>query len=198
LRNTAVEMAIADPRVTHKSGRMSHASLRMATGEDVDLILELIQALADFENLGDQVEATREQLVQSLFGERPVAEVILIFEGAASAGFAVFHPNFSTFLGKPGLHLEDLYIRPEFRGRGHGRALLQHLAQLAVERGYGRFEWTVLEWNELAIGFYRRQGAEILPEWRICRVTGEALDRLAKSSPRKAMNSADTNLLGGK
>lgn len=180
-------MAIADPRVANKSGRMSHASLRMATVGDVDLILELIHALADFENLGDQVTASREQLEQSLFGIRPAAEVILVFEGAASVGFAVFHPNFSTFLGKPGLHLEDLYVRPEFRGRGHGRALLQHLAQLALERGYGRFEWTVLDWNESAIGFYRRQGAEVLPEWRICRVTGEALDRLAQSSPRKAL-----------
>ena len=180
-------MAIADPRVANKSDLMSHASFRMATVEDVDLILELIQALADFECLSEQVEATREQLEQSLFGARPAAEVILAFEGAASVGFAVFHPNFSTFLGKPGLHLEDLYVRPEFRGRGHGRSLLQRLAQLAVERGYGRFEWTVLDWNESAIAFYRRQGAEILPEWRICRVTGDALERLARSSPRKVL-----------
>ena len=188
LQSTAAEMAIADPRMANKSNFMSHATLRMATVEDVDLILELIQALAHFENLSDQVEATREQLQQCLFGAHPAAEVILVFEGAASAGFAVFHPNFSTFLGKPGLHLEDLYVRPEFRGRGHGRSLLQRLAQLAVERGYGRFEWTVLDWNASAIGFYRRQGAEILPEWRICRVTGEALDQLAHSSSRKALN----------
>jgi GNAT superfamily N-acetyltransferase len=150
--------------------------------EDVDLILELIRGLAEFEKLSDQVQVTREQLQSTLFGARPAAEVVLAFDGENVVGFAVFFANFSTFLGKPGLYLEDLYVRPEFRGRGHGRALLRHLATLALERGCGRFEWTVLDWNESAIEFYRRQGAEVLPQWRICRVTGEALAQMASSS----------------
>jgi hypothetical protein len=150
--------------------------------EDVDLILELIRGLAEFEKLSHQVQVTREQLQSTLFGARPAAEVVLAFDGENVVGFAVFFANFSTFLGKSGLYLEDLYVRPEFRGRGHGRALLRHLATLALERGCGRFEWTVLDWNESAIEFYRRQGAEVLPQWRICRVTGEALAQMASSS----------------
>jgi ribosomal protein S18 acetylase RimI-like enzyme len=150
--------------------------------EDVDLILELIRGLAEFEKLSHQVQVTREQLQSTLFGARPAAEVVLAFDGENVVGFAVCFANFSTFLGKPGLYLEDLYVRPEFRGRGHGRALLRHLATLALERGCGRFEWTVLDWNESAIEFYRRQGAEVLPQWRICRVTGEALAQMASSS----------------
>ena len=162
---------------------MSRTSLRMATASDVDLVLELIRGLAEFEHLQHEVETDRERLSATLFGDQPSAEVILAFEGSISVGFAVFFPNYSTFLGKPGLHLEDLYVRPEFRGRGHGGELLRHLARLALERGYARFEWTVLDWNEAAIGFYRRKGAEILPNWRICRVTGTALQRLAHSQP---------------
>ena len=150
--------------------------------EDVDLLLELIRGLAEFEKLSHQVQVTREQLQSTLFGARPAAEVVLAFEGENVVGFAVFFANFSTFLGKSGLYLEDLYVRPEFRGRGHGRALLRHLATLALERGCGRFEWTVLDWNESAIEFYRRQGAEVLPQWRICRVTGEALAQMAAAS----------------
>jgi GNAT superfamily N-acetyltransferase len=161
---------------------MNRTTLRQAQMEDVDLILELIRGLAEFEKLSHQVQVTREQLQSTLFGARPAAEVVLAFDGENVVGFAVFFANFSTFLGKSGLYLEDLYVRPEFRGRGHGRALLRHLATLALERGCGRFEWTVLDWNESAIEFYRRQGAEVLPQWRICRVTGEALAQMASSS----------------
>lgn len=153
--------------------------VRAATVADVDLILELIRALAMFEGLADQVEATRERLVRTLFGPRPAAEVLLALEGDLPVGFAVHYPTFSTFLGKPGLHLEDLYVRPDHRGRGHGRAMLRHLAMLAVQRGCGRLEWTVLDWNETALGFYRRLGADALPDWRLCRLAGGALDRLA-------------------
>ena len=161
---------------------MNRTTLRQARMEDVDLILELIRGLAEFEKLSHQVQVTREQLQSTLFGARPAAEVVLAFDGENVVGFAVFFANFSTFLGKPGLYLEDLYVRPEFRGRGHGRALLRHLATLALERGCGRFEWTVLDWNESAIEFYRRQGAEVLPQWRICRVTGETLAQMAAAS----------------
>jgi len=179
---TPLELTVAAPPPDTKSGSMNRTTLRHARMEDVDLILELIRGLAEFENLSHQVQATREQLQSTLFGARPAAEVVLAFEKDCAVGFAVFFPNFSTFLGKPGLYLEDLYVRPEFRGRGHGRALLRHLATLTAERGCGRFEWTVLDWNESAIEFYRRQGAEVLPEWRICRVTGDALERMALSS----------------
>ena len=176
-----LELTIADPTADTKSYPMNHTTLRQASVEDVDLILELIQDLASFEKLSHQVQATREQLQATLFGTRPAAEVVLAFEGDCAVGLAIFFHNFSSFLGKPGIHLEDLYVRPEFRGRGHGRALLKHLAKLAMERGCGRFEWTVLDWNTPAIEFYRRQGADVLPDWRICRVSGEALERLALS-----------------
>ena len=179
---TPLELTIAAPPPETKSRPMNRTLLRHARVEDVDLVLELIRGLADFENLSHQVQATREQLQETLFGAKPAAEVVLACEGETVVGFAVFFPNFSTFLGKPGLYLEDLYVRPEFRGRGHGRALLRHLATLALERGCGRFEWTVLDWNESAIEFYRRQGAEVLPQWRICRVTGEALAQMAAVS----------------
>ena len=179
---TPLELTIAAPPPETKSRPMNRTLLRHARVEDVDLVLELIRGLADFENLSHQVQATREQLQETLFGAKPAAEVVLAFEGETVVGFAVFFANFSTFLGKPGLYLEDLYVRPEFRGRGHGRALLRHLATLALERGCGRFEWTVLDWNESAIEFYRRHGAEVLPQWRICRVTGETLAQMAAAS----------------
>lgn len=162
---------------------MSRTSLRMATASDVDLVLDLIQGLAEFENLRHEVEVDRERLEATLFSGHPKAEVVLAFEETVSVGFAVFFPNYSTFLGKPGLHLEDLYVRPEFRGRGHGGEILRYLARLALERGCGRFEWTVLDWNASAIDFYRRKGAEVLPDWRICRVSGQALQRLARPEP---------------
>ena len=123
--------------------------------------------------------ATEADIRAALFGDTPRAEVLMAWSGAAVAGFALFFHNFSTFLGRPGLYLEDVYIQPEFRGRGHGRALLLHLARLAVERRCGRFEWSVLDWNAPAIGFYESLGASVLPEWRICRVTGQALERMA-------------------
>ena len=158
---------------------MGPTTLRNATEKDIDLVLELIRALADFEHLGHEVTATRERLRDALFGPRPAAEVVLAFEGPVSVGFAVFHPNFSTFLGKPGIHLEDLFIRPEYRRRGHGQAILRHLARLATERGCGRLEWTVLDWNKTAIEFYERIGAVVLPDWQVCRMSGETLKRWA-------------------
>ena len=175
------ELSIARAGSGTKSRSMHRTALRHAQVEDVDQILELIHGLAEFENLSHQVEVTRERLLTTLFGSKPAAEVVLAFEGDTAVGFAVFFPTYSTFLDKPGLHLEDLFVRPGFRGRGHGRSLLKHLASLALERGCGRFEWTVLDWNASAIEFYRRHGAEVLPEWRLCRVTGDALERLASA-----------------
>ena len=152
------------------------------------LILALIRELAEFERLAHEVVADEAQLEQHLFGTRPAAEVIMAFERATHtpAGFALFFQNFSTFLGRPGIYLEDLYVRPGFRSRGLGRALLERLGALAVERGCGRFEWAVLDWNEGAIGFYKKLGARVLDDWRICRVTGPALDTLGGSQPAGA------------
>lgn len=158
-------------------------SIRIAPGrvEDVPVILSLIKALADYEKLSHQVVATEGDLARSLFGAKPVAEVVIAWERDDAVGFALFFHNFSTFLGRPGLYLEDLFVSPGWRGRGVGRRLLSHLAALARERGCGRFEWAVLDWNEPAIAFYRRMGAELLDDWRICRVTGDALATLASS-----------------
>ena len=155
------------------------SSIRPATEVDVPVIREFILALARYERLEHEVTADEARLRSVLFGPRPAAEVLLATEGGTPVGFAVFFHNFSTFLGKPGLHLEDLFVLPEARGRGHGKALLRHLARVAVERGCGRFEWTVLDWNAPSIAFYRSQGADVLPDWRICRVAGDALTRLA-------------------
>ena len=143
------------------------------------LILTLIRELAEFERLAHEAVGTETLLTEHLFGPRPAAEVLLAFtEEGTPAGFALFFQNFSTFLARPGVYLEDLFVRPEFRGLGIGRALLQRLARLALERGCGRFEWAVLDWNENAIGFYKKLGATVLEDWRICRVTGPALARL--------------------
>jgi GNAT superfamily N-acetyltransferase len=139
----------------------------------------MIRGLADYEKLSDLCVATEADLDAALFGARPAAEVILGWDGAIPVAFALFFHNFSTFLGRRGLYLEDLFVQPDFRGRGYGRALLIRLARLAVERGCGRFEWTVLDWNESAIGFYRGLGATVLPDWRITRVAGDALSALA-------------------
>ena len=155
--------------------------IRVATASDLPQIREFILALARFEHLEHEVRCDLETLEASLFGLRPAAEVLLAEAGSVPVGFAVFFHNFSTFLGRPGLYLEDLFVLPEARGQGHGKALLRHLARLAVERGCGRFEWSVLDWNEPAIRFYRSQGAEMMPDWRICRVTGPALTRLAEA-----------------
>jgi GNAT superfamily N-acetyltransferase len=152
--------------------------IRPATEADVSLILTLIGELADYERLSHEVVATEEALRDSLFGERRFAEVLLAYRDGRPAGFALFFHSFSTFLGKPGIYLEDLYVRPEFRGAGIGRALFVHLARLARERGCGRLEWSVLDWNEPAIGFYKGIGASPVSGWTVYRLTGEALEEL--------------------
>jgi GNAT superfamily N-acetyltransferase len=132
--------------------------------------------------MSSDVIATEDGLRETLFGARPSAEVVIAFAGSEPAGFALFFHNYSTFLAKPGLYLEDLFVVPEYRSRGYGKALLQHLAALAVERGCGRFEWSVLDWNEPAIGFYKKLGAQPMDAWTIFRVTGEALRELATAA----------------
>ncbi len=158
---------------------MGEVRVRAASEADVPLILSFIKELAEYERLSHEVVATEEALRRWLFGERPVAEVVIGEDGDEPAGFALFFHSFSTFLGRPGIYLEDLFVRPEFRGRRVGRALLVHLARLARERGCGRLEWSVLDWNEPAIGFYEGIGASPVGGWTVYRVTGEALERLA-------------------
>jgi GNAT superfamily N-acetyltransferase len=153
--------------------------IERATSENVPLILRLIQGLAEYEKLAHEVSATEAGLRDTLFGARPAADVIIAYAGETPAGFALFFPSYSTFLGKPGLYLEDLFVLPEWRGHGIGRALLAQLARIAVERGCGRFEWSVLDWNEPAIGFYKSLGARMMDGWSIFRVTGDALTQLA-------------------
>lgn len=155
-------------------------TIRNATVADVPLILRLIRELAEFERLAHEVVADETLLGAQLFGERPAAEVLLA-EGANGepAGFALFLQNFSTFVGRPGIYLEDLFVRPAWRKCGIGQALLRRIAALAVERGCGRFEWAVLDWNENAIGFYKKLGAKVMEDWRICRVSGKGLEKLA-------------------
>ena len=143
-------------------------------------LVGLITELAEFEQLTHLLKVTPEALQSHLFGERPAAEAWVAEMEGRAVGFALFFTNFSTFLGQPGLYLEDLYVQPAFRGLGIGKALLNRLGALAVERGHGRFEWSVLDWNEHAIRFYERMGATMLPEWRLCRVTGEALARFGR------------------
>jgi GNAT superfamily N-acetyltransferase len=156
--------------------------IERATERDVPLILSLIKGLAEYEKLAHEVAATEETLRATLFGPRPAAEVVIAYADGTPAGFALFFHNYSTFLGQPGLYLEDLYVVPEWRGRGLGKRLLTHLAQLAVERNCGRLEWSVLDWNAPAIGFYTRLGARLMDEWSIFRVTGDSLRALAGSS----------------
>jgi GNAT superfamily N-acetyltransferase len=151
------------------------ALLRAAESRDLPALVGLIRELADFEQLTHLVEVTPESLGPHLFGPRPVAESVVAERGGELVAFALFFTNFSTFLGKPGLYLEDLYVQPAQRGTGLGKALLTHLGALAVARGYGRFEWCVLDWNEHAIGFYENLGATVLSDWRLCRITGERL-----------------------
>jgi hypothetical protein len=154
--------------------------IRPARREDCPTLLELIRGLAEYEKLTHQVVATSAMLEAELFGKRPVIEAAIAWEGPAAVGFALWFHNYSTFLGKRGLYLEDLYVLPSARGHGHGRALLRYLAALAVARGCGRFEWTVLDWNAPAIHFYEAMGAQVLPDWRVCRVTGAALASMAQ------------------
>jgi GNAT superfamily N-acetyltransferase len=154
-------------------------SITTATRADVPQILAFIKALAEYERLADAVVATEEGLLDTLFGERPYAECVIARWKGEPAGFALFFHNYSTFLGRPGVYLEDLFVNPDFRGLGIGKALLRHLAKLALERNCGRLEWSVLDWNESAIGFYKSLGAEPLDDWTIFRVKGEALRNLA-------------------
>ena len=160
----------------------NHAhTLRPATPGDCAAIVGLIRELAAFEKLEHLVVVTPESLQPQLFGARPAAEAVVAEVGGEVVAFALFFTNFSTFLGQPGLYLEDLYVQPAHRGSGLGKALLQHLGALAVERGCGRFEWSVLDWNENAIRFYEKMGATVMPDWRICRITGPALQGYARA-----------------
>jgi len=154
-------------------------NLRPATLADVDTVFDLVKALAEYENLAHAVTGNADLLKQHLFGARPFAEVILAEVAGKAAGFALFFYNYSTFLTRPGIYLEDLFVLPDYRRMGIATSLLSYLAERAVAEGCGRFEWSVLDWNEPAIAFYKRMGADILPDWRICRVTGDALTELA-------------------
>ncbi len=154
-------------------------TLRPATRADVPVILELIRGLADYERLADECVATEAALTETLFGARPQAEVIVALADGTPAGFALFFHNYSTFLARRGIYLEDLFVKPEFRGRGIGKALLAHLAGVALARGCGRLEWSVLDWNTDAIRFYGSLGAKAMDEWTVYRVTGPALAQLA-------------------
>lgn len=156
-------------------------TIRMAVEDDLPLILELIQGLAEYERLRDQCVATEEKLRATLFGERPAAEVLIASLDDVPSGFALFFHNYSTFLAQRGVFLEDLFVRPEARGMGVGRSLLAALARLAIERDCGRLEWNVLDWNESAISFYTSLGAVPMEEWTTFRVTGSALDKLANN-----------------
>ena len=155
--------------------------IRPASEDDVPIILSFIKELAEYERLSHEVIATEDTLRECLFGERRFAEVVIGYYGNEPVGFALFFYNFSTFLSKPGIYLEDLYVKPEFRRRGYGRALLLYLARLAKEQGCGRFEWSALDWNEPAINFYKNLGAVPMDEWTVYRVTGETLSRLANA-----------------
>ncbi len=155
-------------------------AIRRASASDVPLILSLIHELARYEKLEHEVVATEEGLHESLFGSEPRAEVLIAETGGAAAGFALFFHNYSTFLGRPGIYLEDLFVRPEARKRGIGHALLRKLAAIALERRCGRLEWAVLDWNADAIAFYRRLGAVTMHDWTIFRVSGEALREMSR------------------
>lgn len=153
--------------------------IQPATSADVPVLLRLIKALAEYEKLSDAVVATEESLRESLFGNAPQAEAVIAYAGTQPAGVAIWFHNYSTFLARRGLYLEDLFVLPEFRGQGIGKQLFVHLAQIAVERGCGRMEWSVLDWNQPAIGFYRSLGATPMDEWTVFRLAGESLKRLA-------------------
>jgi GNAT superfamily N-acetyltransferase len=153
--------------------------IRFATAADTSTIVRLIRALAEYERLTHEVVLDEDQLREHLFGPRPYAEVLLVEDAGQVVGFALFFHNYSTFLGKPGIYLEDLFVLPEQRGKGHGKALLIALARLAVERGCGRMEWSVLNWNQPSIDFYRALGAVPMKEWTVYRLTGEALKAAA-------------------
>ena len=156
-----------------------HASIRYADRSDVGLILHFIQGIAEYEKMSDEVVATEELLEEWIF-EKKKAEVIFVMEDGVEVGFALFFHNFSTFLGRAGLYLEDLYVEPEYRKKGYGKALLTRLAQIAVERGCGRMEWSCLDWNTPSINFYLSLGAVPMDDWTTYRITGETLRRLSE------------------
>jgi GNAT superfamily N-acetyltransferase len=158
---------------------MNNYHIRQAQEADANAIFALIQELAHYEKLTHQVTGTPETLAEHLFGTPAYAEAIVAEAQGRLIGFALFFKNYSTFLTKPGLYLEDLYVQDAYRGQGIGKALLKAVAQIAQARGYGRLEWTVLDWNETAITFYQKMGAEVLPDWRICRVTEESLQSMS-------------------
>jgi GNAT superfamily N-acetyltransferase len=172
---------------------MSSVDIRQATAEDLPVILALIRGLADYERLAHEVVATEEALRETLFGPNPRAEVVLARQDGAPAGFALWFHNYSTFLAKPGLYLEDLFVLPEFRGRGIGRRLLAHLAAVAVARGCGRMEWSVLDWNAPAIAFYERLGARRMDEWTVYRLTGDTLASVAAGAGERDDAGRDMN-----
>ena len=167
-----------------------HFVIQPATAADVSVILQLIRELADYERAPDDVVATEEGLREVLFGEKPSAEVLLAREEGEAVGFAVYFFNFSTWLGRPGLYLEDLFVRPAVRGKGYGRALLERLAQIARERGCGRMEWAVLDWNEPAIQFYKKLGAQPMEEWTTFRLTRDGIAALASTASLPEGDSA--------
>lgn len=160
--------------------------IRVAEPGDVDAIVGLIGQLAEFEKLTHLMQVTPEKLYPHLFGDKPVAEAMVAEQGGRIVGFALFFTNFSTFLAQPGLYLEDLFVEPAQRSKGIGKAMLTRLARLAAERGCGRFEWSVLDWNEPAIRFYEHMGATVMPDWRICRIAGEALEAFGRPGRRPA------------
>src|SRR6267142_5257574 len=175
-----------------KMKRVAVFEIRPACLQDVPVILELIRDLATYERAPDEVTATEEQLVDVLFGEKPVAEVLLAFEEESPVGFAVYFYNFSTWLGRPGLYLEDLFVKPEKRGKGYGHALLVELAKIARDRGCGRVEWAVLNWNEPASKFYRALGAQPMHEWTVFRLTRDEIAKLADAADTAA--TTDSNI----
>lgn len=161
---------------------MPQIEISPATPGDVPIILTFLHELATYEKLAHEVVATERDMHAALFGERPVVEAVIARLDGGAVGYALFFPTFSTFLGKPGLYLEDLYVRPAARGFGAGRRMLEHLARLTVERGWGRLEWSVLDWNEPSIAFYKKMGARPMDEWTVFRLTGEPLQRLAENA----------------
>jgi GNAT superfamily N-acetyltransferase len=162
---------------------MPPADIRPARREDCETLHALVVGLAEYERLAHAVVGSVEALRAELFAPRPVIEAALVWEGNRAVGFALWFYTYSTFLARRGLWLEDLFIVPEARGKGYGKALLKHCAQLAVERGCGRFEWSVLNWNEPSIEFYKAAGAVLMADWTICRMAGEALERFARDQP---------------
>ena len=161
------------------STKLPELNLRFAAESDCEIILGLIKELAEYEKLSHEVVADVEILRQSLFNGRKVTEVVIAEYNGVAVGFALFFHNFSTFLGKPGIYLEDLFIKPQFRGKGIGQTLLAFLGKLAAERNYGRLEWSVLDWNEPAINFYKKFGADAMDDWTVYRISGETLDELS-------------------